>query len=206
MNKIVYYAQAQEKLGIAKMPWSEGLELLEDMYNTQYVKIDLFDKTILGQLIELKLIETSSNKCTISALGQEFIELAASLYVEAENPVLDSKPRGSAKRKIHPEMIAIKDHALKYLEGKIETKGISEDRSNLFVNFAKRKKGIGCIEIKNKPEIRVSIRKPTPETIKLFESIGMTYRSTPNITYFDMEQTIENTELLIDTIVKYFKG
>ncbi|ADG60147.1 MotA-like activator of middle period transcription [Acinetobacter phage Acj9] len=202
MNKHDYYQSALGMIDtLLALPSKEGLKLLESLYGTQYHLTESLQPGI-SELISIGLVETSTNKCSISILGQHLIETAAKLFGD-EN--IESRHNGSIKREITEDMISIKDFAVEYIEGKVELKGTHEDRSNFLILFKKGIKGLGCIEIKNKPEIRVCIRKASKEAIELFSSIGMKYRETPAQTYFDMPKSHDNVKLLIDTIVTYIK-
>lgn len=204
MSKIAYYEKAQTILGIESLPSEDSLKVLESFIGeAPYVPIASKPENELKELILLDFVETSTDMCSISGLGLDLIDTATELFVAEERPELLRRGGGSNKREVHSVMQETFDHALKYLEGKMGVKKTTEDRSNLFIWFEIRKKGISSIEIKNKPEIRVCIRGASPETIKIFNEIGMTHRSAKNQTYFDMPQTIANTELLIDTIIKF---
>ncbi|AZU98606.1 activator of middle period transcription [Acinetobacter phage vB_AbaM_PhT2] len=205
MDKLFYMAQAAKQLNLDKTPGDQALNCLLKLYGTQYHSKDEIGEH-LDELIEFNLVDESNEMYIISIFGDELVENAMKLFVEAERPDLLVKRTGSNKREITEDMESCRDHAVEYIKGKIEIKDVSVSRSNIFLFFEKRCKGIGCIEIKNKPEIRVCIRKPSQETIDLFASIGMSYRSTPAQTYFDMPRTIENIEILIDTIVNYFNS
>ncbi|EQA7786865.1 hypothetical protein ACX818_001459 [Acinetobacter baumannii] len=203
MDKLFYIKQAAANLNIGNLPDDQGLNILLKMYGTQYHnKDELGDH--LDSLLESNLIEESCGMYIISIEGDTLVEAAMNLFVEAERPDLLVKRKGSNKREITNDMESFRDHALKYLEGKLEVKEVVTYRSNFFINFPKRIKGLGGLEIKNRPEIRVCIRKPSKETIEHFASIGMTYRSATNQTYFDMPRCNENIEKLIDAIVEFF--
>ncbi|CAL1778029.1 MotA-like activator of middle period transcription [Acinetobacter phage vB_AbaM_Konradin-v2] len=203
MDKLFYLDQASKQLNLCNVPSDQGLKLLLKLYGTQYhTKDELGDH--LEELLQCGLIEESNDMYIISVLGDELVETAMNLFVAAERPDLLVKRNGSTKREITKDMESCRDHAVEYLKGKIAIKEVTTSRSNIFIIFEKRCKGIGSIEIKNKPEIRVCIRKPSQETIDLFASIGMSYRSAPAQTYFDMPRSLENIEILIDTIIKFF--
>lgn len=205
MSKLAYYERAKTALGMDELPSESALGILEKFIGApSFLPIRDFPEVEITELVELDLVDLSSDMCSISGLGEELIETASALYVSEERPELLKKSGGSNKRELHEGMQGIFNHALEYLETKgMGVKKTTEDRSNLFIWFEKRKKGISSIEIKNKPEIRVCIRGASQETIDLFTGIGMSHRSAKNQTYFDMPQTVENTELLIDTIINF---
>lgn len=207
MNKLEYYHKAATQLG-KLIPWSEGIELLEDLYHKTYVNRQDFVPVILDQLIEFGYIDESENKIAISAEGQALIELAADLWIEGENIDLNIKQRGTVKRGISSEMMEMVDKTFKMLEGQIETKpDFTEDRSNLFVHFIKRQKGIASIEIRNADLLRISIRKPLEGEVAYFESIGMVvHKTTPTVTYMDLPRTMENLETLVTAVIEYIKA
>lgn len=203
MNKMQYYRQALMQIdALSELPYSEGLELLQKLYGTTYHLTSSFEQHIIQQLIDLGLVETSTDKCAISALGQELIETAAKLY--GDEHVTTS--HGSVKREITTDFVNIKDFAVEYIKSVgLDVKSVKEDRSNFLIFFASRVKGIPGIEIKNKPEIRVCVRKAPQEAIDTFSAIGMTYRVASTQTYFDMPKSEENIKKLVDTIVEYIK-
>jgi hypothetical protein len=207
MNKIEYYQLAAEQLH-RQTPWSEGLELLEDLYNKTYVKRNEFVPAIIDQLIEYGYINESADKITISPEGQELIELAAELWIKGENIDLNIKQRGTVKRKINDEMLEMVSRTFAMLENNIDTKpDYTEDRSNLFVHFTKRLKGIASIEIRNADLLRISIRKPEEGQVEYFKAIGMVvHKVTPTVTYMDLPRTMENLEILVNAVIKYIKA
>lgn len=201
MNKLSYIKSAVESVSDIKGLTDDMLLVLPKLFEKQFFEINEIDYS--KQLLEVGLLDISSTMVTRSLLTDEIMELAALKYVEAERPTLLLKGSGSVKRAISDDMHAVVELALKHIDDRIEIKSVSEDRSNLFINFAKRMKGLGSIEIKNKPELRIAIRKPSQETVEMFSAIGMTHRAGPSQTYFDMPRTDENVKLLIDTIVLF---
>lgn len=203
MDKLFYMVQAAKQFNLEESLSDQALNCLLKLYGTQYHTKDEIGEH-LDDLVKCNLVDNSTDMYIISVLGDELVESAMNLFVAAERPDLLVKRTGSNKRVITEDMESYRDHAIEYIKDKIEIKDVLVSRSNIFLVFEKRCKGIGSIEIKNKPEIRVCIRKPSQDTIDLFAGIGMTYRSTPAQTYFDMPRTTENIEILIDTIVKFF--
>lgn len=203
MSKLTYIKEAMASLNINELPSDQGLSVLPKLYDKQYFELSEIGEH-LESLLEFGLIEKSSNMVTRTLLTDEIMDIASLKFMEAEHPDKLEKRPGANKRVIGEDMKSYKDYAVEYLKGKIEIKEVIEYRSNFFINFDKKIKGLGGLEIKNKPEIRVCIRKPTPETIEHFASIGMTYRSATNQTYFDMKRSEENIEKLIDAIVSFF--
>lgn len=199
MQKLDYYQRALESFNISKVPTKAALDLLESLYSKQYTPTKSFDEQIINELIDLNLVETSTDMSTISPLGQGLIETAAKIY-GTENIV--SKHTGSVKRKVTQEMYDLSELAQELIRGKIDVKLVEEDRSNILVHFKKAFHGIPGLEIKNKPEFRILVRKASKEVTEYFEKIGMTYRETPRQTYFDIERSEENLKKLINAVLE----
>lgn len=204
MSKLQYYTQAQQQLDIEICGNEEALNVLAKIHGKPFVSDEDLDGHT-EELLKFGFIDECAGMYTISELGETLINLSVELFVKSEKPELLKRKAGGVKREISDEMTAFKDFSLQCVGDRIKIKEVVVYRSNYFINFETKIKGLGGFEIKNKEEIRVCIRKPTAETIEFFASIGMTYRSAKNQTYFDMYRSNENIEKLINAIVKFFE-
>lgn len=204
MKNLMYYKLALEQMNIV---YSGDINILAETIQTMFrscFKTKDEIGPITDDLVELGLLTNVHEMYSCSLLGDELVETAAGLFVQAEKPNLLEKKCGNKKRVIDDEMNGHKDYLLECMKDVIPVKGITIDRTNYVIRLEKTTKGIKCIDVRNCGDLRIGIRKTTVHTINHFTSYGFTYLHGAGQTYFDLLRSKENIEKLVKAVLAYF--